>query len=237
MRGVQWGEVTDTTDWSKNSVCEGTVTSLHIHSRLHLQFKDRKHKGNTTEALRGKGWWFWGDPTSLFHAMDKCSFVLCPSAAGEHASSLDPRFPVCSQIQGLLPTLVHCPPAHPSLECREIRQVEHWIPWQSLSEMCCRSWVCSGCLKNILGLSKEANSLNLFSEWQFIGEVFMTKVWFIAAIRRKKRAPSSEHSSIFQSLFKIWLEQSDASPYRKQGFNSSPFSQACLMYNPLTTLI
>lgn len=119
-----WGEVTDTTDWSKNSVCEGTVTSLHIHSRLHLQFKDRKHKANTTEALRGKGWWFWGDPTSLFHAMDKCSFVLCPSAAGEHASSLDPRFPVCPQIQGLLPTLVHCPPAHPSLECREIRQVE-----------------------------------------------------------------------------------------------------------------
>lgn len=77
---VQQGEGIDTIDWGKNSVCEGIVTSLHIHSRFHLLFNDRKLRANNTNN-RGKVWWFWGDPTSLFHAMATCSFVLCQRAA------------------------------------------------------------------------------------------------------------------------------------------------------------
>lgn len=65
----------------QKSVCEGIVTALHIHSTFHLQFNERKLRANNTPALRGKVWWFWGNLTSLFHAMDTCSFVVWQRAA------------------------------------------------------------------------------------------------------------------------------------------------------------
>lgn len=81
----------------QKSVCEGIVTSLHIHSTFHLQFNERKLRANNTPALRGKVWWFWGNLTSLFHAMDTCSFVLWRRAAGWT------RFLLRSQIPSLSP--------------------------------------------------------------------------------------------------------------------------------------
>lgn len=99
--------------------------------------------------------------TSPLCSMQRTHAPLCSDEElpGEHVSSLDPRFLVCPQNQGLLPTaaLVYYPPAYPSLERRDTWQAEHWITRQSLSETGCRCcWVCPGCHENTLELSKQA---------------------------------------------------------------------------------
>lgn len=155
---VQWGEGIDTIDWGKNSVCEGIVTSLHIHSRFHLLFNDRKLRANNTNNTEERSDGFEGTRPLCSMQWPRAPLCSAKELPGEHVSSLDPRLPVCPQNQGLLPTaaLVHCPPAHPSLEGRDTWQAECWIPWQPLSETCCGSRLCSGCHKNWLELPKGA---------------------------------------------------------------------------------